>query len=186
MLPLFRSVPPFLASLFSLFTGIIGLFVPWCRIPLVIDKLDYQISLPVDIGLLNVFNLPVFDSNVTPFKTAARVTMTFLTLSMLVCFFSVSASLICLGKNNNLFFNGQNLILIFSIICNVAAVVSYVSLTFRYVDSGFYVDGVWLNFITVILGLISVLSSLSADVEIKRIRHMQPRLSVTYMSIDQG
>jgi hypothetical protein len=188
-----KSAPPFFASFICLASSFFSLFVPWSRPNLTIDESEYEISLPVDIGLLEIFAHQKFDPRYEPFMYAAVMAVLFLALSTLFSISSVVSSAVCFLKYRRIFFDGQNLLLVFTISFNLLAVGSYIFTTVSYMDGGSYITGVWLNASTILTGLFCGLLSIFADSEIKRNAYdtrtlqLQERAAMSsYMSIDQS
>lgn len=188
-----KSAPPLFASFICLASSFFSLFVPWSRPNLTIDESEYQISLPVDFGLLEFFSGQEIDKRYEPFMYAAVMAVLFLALSTFFSISSVVISAVCFLKYRRIFFDGQNLLLVFAISSNLLAVGSYIFTTVSYMDGGSYITGVWLNASTILTGLFCGLLSIYADAEIKgtahdmRTLHLQERAATSsYMSIDQS
>lgn len=147
---------------------------------MIYDMSDYEISLPVDVGILTIKREPS-NLRLVPFQTAAFTALPFLIFSILLCAYSISLSIYLLMIYEDLFFIGQNLILIISISFSVLATLIYVFMTVFFLEGGYYIDGVWLNVFGVLLGLLCVLISLSIE---SKASH-QSRYSIAYLSIDQ-
>jgi len=173
----FKSLLPFLASLTSISFTLLSLFVPWSCPNVLYDTLDYEISLPVDMGILTIGQL--LNPHLIPFRRAAFTVLPFLISSIILCAYSISLSTYHLVTYEELFYIGQNLVLISSISFNVLALLIYVSMTIYFLEGGYYTDGVWINLFSIMFGLLCALISLSIDSEISH----QARKS--YTSIDQ-
>jgi hypothetical protein len=176
---IFKSLLPFLASLTSILFTTLSLFVSWSCPNVRYDMSDYEVSIPVDMGILTIGQLS--NLHLIPFRRAAFTVLPFLISSTILCAYSIALSTYHLVRYEELFFIGQNLVLISSISFNVLALLIYVSMTFYFLEGGYYTDGIWINSFSVMFGLLCVLLSLSIDSETSH----QARNSKSYTSIDQ-
>jgi hypothetical protein len=109
----------------------------------------------------------IFEAAEKPFFAASGVVVSLLFLTMFLSLCSVGISLYHLFKDCAIRFNGQLLLLIAAMSCNSLAVAIYLLLTVSYLNGGYYVDGVWITALMSITGLLCILVSFAADVEIK-------------------
>jgi hypothetical protein len=188
-----KSTAPLFASFLCAWLTIFSLFVPWSRPNFEIDETDYEMSLPVTFGLFVAFSNQNSDERSGPFLQAANLAILFLLLSTVLSFISILVSLLRCLKLNDVFFEGQNLILVSCISFNLLAVGSYISITVSHMNGGYYINGIWLNITTVLTGLLCSLISMIADTEMKRLAYdarllqsQERRQTSLYMSIDQG
>jgi hypothetical protein len=175
-----KSLLPFLASLTSILFTLLSLVVPWSCPNVIYDMSDYEVSIPVDMGILSI-EATAIESTSASFRRAGFAALPFLLSSTILCAYSVSISTYYLAKYEELFFIGQNLVLISSISFSVLALLIYVFMTIYFLKGGYYTDGVWINSFSIMFGLLCVLVSLSID---SKISH-QNRNSKSYTSIDQ-
>ena len=190
---LVKSSAPLFASFLCAWLTIFSLFVPWSRPNFEIDEKDYEMSLPVTFGLFEAFSNKNSDERSGPFLQAACLAILLLLLSTALCFVSILWSMLRCLKSNDIFFEGQNVILVACISFNLLAVGSYISMTVSHMNGGYYINGVWLNVTTVLTGILCSLLSMIADTEIKRVAHdtrllqsQEGRHALSYMSVDQG
>ena len=172
MYALLKSTPPFIASVFGLFSTIFSLILPWSCPYVLVDESDYQILLPVNFGLLEILSgddAVLLEARFKPFFIAAAAAISFLIFSALISLISITLSLFCFIRFERLFFNGQNLMLVVALSFNLMAVGAYISATITHLGGGSYTNGIWLNTVIVLMGLFSLLVSLFADTELRRI-----------------
>ena len=188
-----KSTAPLLASFLCAWLTVFSLFVPWSRPNFEIEETDYEMSMPVTFGLFEAFSSQNSDERSGPFLKAACLAILLLMLSTVLSLFSVLWSILRCLKYNEVFFEGQNLILVSSISFNLLAVISYISITISYMNDGYYVNGIWLNVTTVLMGLLFTLVSMIADTEIKKVAQdtrllelEEGSIASSYMSVDQG
>lgn len=195
MLLVLRSTPPFLASVIALFSTLFSLTVPWCCLNVIFDDSDFQVSVPVNFGILGLINSKQIDQRYSPFLDVAVTTILFLIFSIQLFMVSILISLFCAIKFDRIFFNGQNFLVVVGLSFNLMAIGSYIIPTFSHLDGGSYINGVWLNSMIVLAGLVCVLVSLFASAEIKKIVNEHKLIplhgrkqsaGISYMSIEEG
>lgn len=195
MLQLLKSIPPFLASVVALFLTLFSLIVPWSSLNILYDDSDYQVSVPVKFGILGLPNSKQIDQRYSRFLDVAFITILLLILSSLLSLVSILISIFCAIKFDDVFFNGQNLLIVVGLFFNLMAIGSYIIPTFSSLNGGSYINGIWLNSMIVLVGLSCVLVSLFADAEMKRIlaehlhvplHHRKLSIGTNYMSVEGG
>jgi hypothetical protein len=102
-----------------------------------------------------------------PFYDASGYVVSLLVLNALLCGFSICISLYHFCQEGIIRFNGQLLLLIAAMCVNSLAVAVYIIMTIFYLNGGYYIDGVWITALMSITGLLCILVSFAADVEIK-------------------